>query len=183
MNANTHNPNQPAGDPAGVADATLRLIATLPVPEGLEDRVHATLRSAQLSRRGSVLAWPVSERAGSSWMRTAAAAAIAFVIVGGGWSVYSHVPPGQSMPAAIAPPRLAPGSFSGAGAIRTPQTLNGPVVAHPAAHAAAPAKSAHKPAAQSAQSLTPESTPDSAKGGKPAAPEKSTQTSVAPAAQ
>ena len=43
---------------AGVlaAEETLRLIATLPAPAGLEDRVKAGLRSAP--RRGTVISWP-----------------------------------------------------------------------------------------------------------------------------
>jgi len=52
---------------AGVlaAEETLRLIAKLPAPEGLEDRVKAGLRSAP--RRGVVIAWPFSSADG--WQR------------------------------------------------------------------------------------------------------------------
>ncbi|MGB6691985.1 MAG: hypothetical protein WBE76_29435 [Terracidiphilus sp.] len=118
------------------ADATLRLIAGLPAPEGLEDRVHARLRSAP--RTGRVLEWPGTFRAESAWMRSAAAAAIAFVVVGGGWGVYSRVQPAKVI---AMPPHLAsPGGFTNAGAMRTPQTLNRPVLAPPSAHAGTAAK-------------------------------------------
>ncbi len=109
---------------AGQAEATLRLIARLPAPEGLEDRVHAGLRSAP--QRGRVLAWP--RALNGDWMRAAAAAAIVCVIAGGGWGIYSRVTPGQA--GGIAVPRGS--GFSEGGAIRRPQTLQGPVVTHPA---------------------------------------------------
>jgi hypothetical protein len=122
----------------GGADETLRLVAGLPAPEGLEERVHAALRRAP--RAGRVLAWPTPSVAGREWLRGAAAAAIAFVICGGGWGVYSRVGPrldsgiGLRQPAQGSPliPHAAPGSFAGANAVRTPETLNGPVVAGPA---------------------------------------------------
>jgi hypothetical protein len=113
-------------------EATLRLIANLPAPEGLEDRVRAALRTAPRTAR--VLAWPTALGRGSAWMRTAAAAAIAVVVAGGGWGIYVRVLPSQ----VIAMPQHAgaSGGFSSAGAMRTPQTLNGPA----APHAAAPAQ-------------------------------------------
>ena len=43
MNSNPHNPTT-SGPETG--EETLRLIASLPAPEGLEDRVHAALRAA-----------------------------------------------------------------------------------------------------------------------------------------
>jgi hypothetical protein len=114
-------------------DETLRLISMLPAPAGLEDRIHATLRSPHARRPGRVLAWPPSaQRDGGAWMRTAAAAAIAFVIAGGGWGVYLHVQSLRPAEAVAAPAHPADGGFSAAGAIRTPQTLNGPVVTTPA---------------------------------------------------
>lgn len=121
-------------------DATLRLIASVPAPEGLADRVHARLRSAPRAAR--ILHWPANFITDSSWMRSAAAAAIAFVVVGGGWGVYSRVQPNKVI--AMPPHVAAPGGFSNAGAMRTPQTVNGPVLEHranvPAAPAAVPAK-------------------------------------------
>ena len=125
MNPTTHNPIGP-----GSADETLRLIASLPAPEGLEERVHAALRRAP--HTGSILTWPLALTPQSGWMRAAAAAAIVFVVAGGGWGVYSHVERGQPATAIVLPRVPVSGGFSSAGAMRTPQTLNGPVVAHPA---------------------------------------------------
>jgi hypothetical protein len=80
------------------------------------------------------------------WMRAAAAAAIVAVVVGGGWGISSRFQPAQPS-SAIAVPQRGAGQtqgFSSAGAMRTPQTLNGPVVAHPAALVTQPAKPAAK---------------------------------------
>jgi len=82
-----------AGGAPGEAEATLRLIASLPPPQGLEERLHASL--AEAPRRGRVLAWPAALNPGSAWMRSAAAAAIVSVVVGGGWGVYSRIPHAQ----------------------------------------------------------------------------------------
>jgi hypothetical protein len=70
-------------------------------------------------------------------MRSAAAAAIVFVVAGGGWGIYSRVQPALLSGARAVPVHVAsPGAgFSSAGAMRTPQTLNGPVVPAPAATA------------------------------------------------
>ena len=125
MNQTTHNSTG-----SGSAEETLRLIASLPAPEGLEERVHAAL--LRDPHRGRVLAWPTPHRPVSAWMRTAAAAAIVFVVAGGGWSVYLHVDRGESAKTIVVPRVPISGGFSSAGAIRTPQTLNGPMVTHPA---------------------------------------------------
>lgn len=141
MNPMTENPSpNGSGSEAGSGAApggyeeTLRLIAHLPAPEGLAERVQAGLRmSALAGPQGSrVLAWPSGLRAGSEWMRSAAAAAIVFVVVGGGWGVYSRVQQQQPARVITMPPRVvAPGGFSGANAMRTPNTLQGPVLARP----------------------------------------------------
>jgi hypothetical protein len=126
---------------SGVSEAeeTLRLIARLPVPEGLEDRVHAGLKTVPSTVRsgGRILAWPGPLTVAGGWMRSAAAAAIVFVVAGGGWGIYSRVQVGQpgQLPQGIAGPRIAgpgPGQFSTGEAVRRPQTLNGPTVTHPA---------------------------------------------------
>jgi hypothetical protein len=118
------------GGGVGAVEATLRLIAGLPAPEGLEDRVRAGLAAAP--RRGRVLAWPAALSLESGWMRSAAAAAIVFVVAGGGWGVYSRVQRPQPARVVVMAPRgPAQGGFASAGAMRTPQTLNGPVVTHP----------------------------------------------------
>ena len=143
-------------------EETLRLLAQLPVPEGLEERVEAGLRAAPHATTGKarILRWPVALRLESAWARAAAAAAIFALMIGGGWGVYSRVQPVQ--PArAIAVPHAPGGGFSNAGAMRTPQTLNGPIVA-PSAVA--------KPAAVTPPAATPAVEPTS----KPATQPKAT---------
>jgi len=130
MNSNPHNAMSSDSGPNSGED-TLRLIAGLPAPAGLEERVHKALGAAP--RSGRVLAWPAGFRAKtaleSNWMRAAAAAAIVFVVVGGGWGVYSRVQPGQAGKVVVMPqPMPSSGGFSGAGAIRTPATIPGPTV-------------------------------------------------------
>jgi hypothetical protein len=138
MNPTTHNSIGP-----GSVEQTLRLIAGLPAPEGLEERVHEALRRAPRTRR--LLSWPAALRPESGWVRAAAAAAIVFVVAGGGWGVYSHVEQGQTARIVVLPPHVPiSGGFSSAGAMRTPQTLNGPVVAHPAAKRPTPAETQKK---------------------------------------
>jgi hypothetical protein len=129
MNRETDNPT--TQDSALInAEAALRRIASLPVPAGLEDRIHATLACGQTRGSGRLLEWPAASGSGNAWLRSAAAAAIAVVVVGGGWGVYSRVQPWQPVRAVPAPVIGAQGSFGGAGAIRTPQTLTGPVLTH-----------------------------------------------------
>ena len=130
MNSNPHNSMDSAAN-TNSAEETLRRIANLPAPEGLEERVHKALRATP--RQGRVLAWPVGMRSRlslrSSSIRTAAAAAIVFVVVGGGWGVYSRVQTGQFGKVIVMPaPVTNSGGFSGAGAIRTPETLPGPQI-------------------------------------------------------
>ncbi len=109
------------------AEDTLRLIASLPAPEGLEDRMIEGLRSAP--RQSRVLSWPGAISSSRDLLRTAAAAAIAFVIVGGGWGVYSRVQPGSAT--ATMPQPATGNGFSNAGAVRVPQTLAAPQAVQP----------------------------------------------------
>jgi len=152
MNSNPRDPmtSESASSPA---EETLRLIASLPAPEGLERRVQSLLDA--VPHRGRVLAWPQSFRPESGWMRSAAAAAIVFVVAGGGWGVYTRVENthfDQNQPAkVIVMPARIPSGFGGAGAIRTPETLPGPkapepVKVSPEANPARP-KTAKKPIA------------------------------------
>jgi len=135
-------PRNPVNDSSARAgEETLRLIATLPAPEGLEDRIKARLESTP--RR--VLFWPLDWPGGAvmhgSAVRAAAAAAIVFVVAGGGWGIYTRVQPAARSNVMAMPPRVNPaGGFSSAGAMRTPQTLNGPVVTHQVNEAPAPTK-------------------------------------------
>ena len=125
---------------SGDFEETLRLIASLSVPEGLEDRIQAGLRAAPKPATARILAWPTALRLENAWLRTAAAAAIVAVVVGGGWLVSSRVQPAQPAQAITIPQHAgSQGGFSSAGAMRTPQTLNGPVVAQPAKSDAKPA--------------------------------------------
>jgi hypothetical protein len=184
MNSNPRNPLAPESVPVAVsgsvsssAEETLRLIASLPAPTGLEDRVHAALRSARHS--GRLLAWPRPLKPQSAWMirdwmRTAAAAAIVFVVAGGGWGVYTHVQiVQQGQPAKIiAIPRvIQPGGFSGAGAMRTPQTLPGPTATSPVKQQPAPPKVTKKSAARPApaKASTAQATPVATPAPQPAA--------------
>jgi len=122
-------------------DETLRMIARMPAPEGLEERVKAGLRLA--GSPGRVLGWPVGRNAENVWMRTgwlrgAAAAAIALVVVGGGWGIYARVAPARSAKIAVVPATQPsgtsqPGAFGEAGAKRRPLTVTGAVV-KPATH-------------------------------------------------
>jgi hypothetical protein len=126
--------------PDSSMDTTLRLIARLAPPAGLEDRIHAGLR-AEMHRnfklempRARVLVWPASASTANRWLhssliRTAAAMAIVAVVLGGGWVISSRVQLATTAKGGALPNRVAgPGGFSTAGAMRTPQTLHGPVV-------------------------------------------------------
>jgi hypothetical protein len=118
------------------AEKTLRLIAKLPSPEGLVDRVQARLQTVPPASR--VWGWPVVLRPSGSWMRGtvvrgAAAAAIVCVVAGGAWGIYMRVPPAAAPTAKVIvmPARVgSSGGFSSAGAMRTPDTLKGPVLTH-----------------------------------------------------
>ena len=131
MNSPAHNSISTAGrdNTSGSAEATLRLIASLPAPKDLEDRVIAGLKSAPHTAR--VLHWPSRFYPTGSWVRGAAAAAIVFVVAGGGWGIYTRVQPSQTTNVIVMPRAGAGGGFSSAGAMRTPQTVNGPVLAAP----------------------------------------------------
>jgi len=118
------------------AERTLRLIATLPAPEGIADRVKSRLQDAP--RKAGVIAWP-SSVSGARWtqfaaMRAAAAAAIVIAVAGGAWELYTHIQIAPEPSAVATPQRMdgGRGGLSAAGAVRKPQTLDGPVVAAPA---------------------------------------------------
>lgn len=152
MNTPNRNKSDANSVEASEADKTLRLIAALPAPEGLEDRVKAGLQ--QPSRTGRILHWPSPLRPHGGWMnntmmRSVAAAAIVFVVAGGGWGVYSRVQPAQPAKVIAMPRVSAPGGFQSAGAMRTPQTLDRPVLKRPVKAitkpAITPASSAQKP--------------------------------------
>lgn len=144
MNLSPYDPkseNGGQGSEKHPVDATLRVLANLSVPEGIEDRIHAKLRTAP--RKGNLLSWPISIHTG--WVRSAAAAVIVLAVGGGGWGVYSHIERPQQPGKVVAVPANGStgGGFSSAGAMRTPQSLNRPVIKHTAkGH---PGKLAKKP--------------------------------------
>jgi hypothetical protein len=121
-------------DRARNAEETLRLIAKLPAPDGLADRVQARLATAP--RRPLLLSSFGFSRNGwmfSPVLRGCAAAAIVVLVAGGGFTIYSRVQPAPSVNAVDTPARIGPnGGFSNAGAMRTPDTLKGPVLTSPA---------------------------------------------------
>jgi hypothetical protein len=135
---NRFGPDLQSSDLTVTGEDTLRLIASLPAPEGLADRVQNGLRHAPPTAR--VLDWRNPLRPSGGWMqstmaRGAAAAAIVCVVAGGGWRIYSRVQPVPAAKVVAIPPRVTPGrnGFSQAGAKRVPQTLDGPVLTHTAA--------------------------------------------------
>lgn len=148
MNPTPDNPLLPGVAPAPASatvsvDDTLRLLASAPLPAGLNERVHAVVMEAASpgTRSARILTWPAAiDRpalwVGSSWMRAAAAAAIVLVVAGGGWGVYQRVerPTAKVIVIPVAQP-AAGGGFSSAGAIRTPQTVKGPALLQPSAKA------------------------------------------------
>jgi hypothetical protein len=139
------------------AEEVLRRLASLPAPEGLEERVKALL--AAEPRMGRVLEWPRAtdpgvRRADSGWRRGIAAAALVAVVTGGSWSIYLRTQAAHPPAATVRPPWLAgPGNFSSAGAIRTPQTLVAPTV-HPKAQQEAAQSPETKPAASASKTHT-----------------------------
>ena len=126
-------------DACGPGEDTLRLIASLPAPDGLVDRVQAGLRAAPPA--GRVLAWrrplgPVGGWMHSSMARGAAAAAIVCVVAGGGWRIYSRVQPAPAAKVLVMPQPVRPGGsgFTPADAMRVPHTLEGPTLTSPVAN-------------------------------------------------
>ena len=125
----------------GEAEATLRLIAGLPAPGGLTERVKSRLQSASGAAArsgGRLLQWPAQAGAMPmqaspvrDWMRGAAAAAIVGVVTGGAWWISASVAPASGGSAVSAPVSVhRAGGFANAGAVHTPDTLNGPVLTH-----------------------------------------------------
>jgi len=121
-------------DSYGPGEDTLRLIASLPAPRGLADRVHAGLQAAPQAGRIFMVRGPLRPPGGwlySGFVRGFAAAAIVCVVAGGGWGIYSHVQPALKVVVIPAPVSPAASGFSNAGARRVPETIDGPVLAHP----------------------------------------------------
>jgi hypothetical protein len=130
----TYLPQNDISERVRNAEETLRMIARVSAPDGLVDRVQAGVRTAP--RRSFVMTWRDNFNLGG-WMyspalRGAAALAIVCVVAGGGWRIYSHVQPASSAKVIVVPARVgSSGGFSNAGAMRKPDTLNGPVLTQP----------------------------------------------------
>jgi len=168
MNPPTHPPVTAGGDP-GRFEETLRLIATLPGPAGLEARIQAGLGAHPAP--GRVLPWRGRLHPQSAWLRAAAAAAIVSVVVGGGWGIASHVELEQAgRGSMMSPSAAAPAGFSSAGAIRTPHTLDAPVVVPAAAPAAAAQQAKANDAKVPAATVKKHRVVKRAAGQKPAPP-------------
>lgn len=100
----------------GEAEETLRVIAALPAPDGLVERVRGRLQDAP--KAGRVLSWP-----GAVW-RGAAAAVIVCAVAGGAWGVYLQVAPGMAARNVAPQVRVRmQGGFANAGAMRTPDSV------------------------------------------------------------
>lgn len=121
-------------------EQTLKLVAELPAPERLAERVKAELSAPA---RGRLLAWPVQGSQRTLWLRAAIAAGLLVAVAAGGVTAYRWVAPASTAHSAPARP-AAQQNFSTAGAMRTPHTVNGPA-ALPEAHARPQEK---KPAAR-----------------------------------
>jgi hypothetical protein len=118
------------------AEETLRLIAQLPAPESLIDRIHARVRHQMAventtpARRGFWSLWSPGQR-----LQFAGAAALVLAFAGSMWTINHTHPAGaptSSVPQAITPSQATPNSgFVGAKASRQPATLN-PIKVPPA---------------------------------------------------
>lgn len=121
------------------AEETLRLVAQLPPPPDIADRVHHRLAAEQMAqaspaRRGFWSLWMPAQR-----LQFAAAAVLVIAVAGSTWSVY-HMHP-RTTNAAPAAASSAPGGgtasegarggFRSAAAERVPPTLN-PIKVAPA---------------------------------------------------
>jgi hypothetical protein len=116
---------------------TLRILAALPPPEGMVDRVQARLQTAPRfsTRFGGILPWPVSFAPAWGYggmARSAAAAAIVCLVAGGGWQIYSHVQTGPSAQILVMPAPSGPArGFSIGGSVHTPDPVRTPAPARP----------------------------------------------------
>lgn len=108
------------------AEETLRLLAELPPPAELTDRVRYRLAHEQAKpvRRGFWSLWMPAQR-----LQYAAAALLVIAVAGSTWSVYrAHPQPTAKTSVPVASPAPNPGaatgSFGSAKVTRVPPTLN-----------------------------------------------------------
>jgi hypothetical protein len=136
MNTSANDGNRlPREDraPYGPGEDTLHLIAGLPAPEGLADRVRERLHAAPQPAR--ILIWRGPLRPPGGWLHSAlvrgfAAAAIVCVVAGGGWRICSRVEPGVKVEMTPVPVSPVPKGFALTGEKHVPETLQGPVLNH-----------------------------------------------------
>jgi hypothetical protein len=129
---------------------TLRLLAELPPPDGLNDRVHRRLDARMgeelTPQRGFWSLWMPVRR-----LQYAGVAVLVVALAGATWSV-RHSRDGVPGPQPVAPSAVPGHAFGSAGAEAHPATLK-PIVVPPAA----PKK---KPGAGKAAKRTPKAVPD-----------------------
>jgi hypothetical protein len=123
------NPPRPQSD--FNFEQTLRQLAQAPAPAGLQERVQARLAAAARPQKRDWRAFFAELfEPQSNWRKGLEAAAIVLLVFGVGWGIALSIQ--QPAPSAqAAPPPVGVtvgGGFSSAGAIRTPQTLQGPAV-------------------------------------------------------
>jgi hypothetical protein len=120
------NPN-PMYESEHEAEETLRLVATMPPPAELTDRVHQRLAMEKDSapRRSFWSLWMPAQR-----FQFAAAAVLVVAVAGSTWSVY-HTNRGSKIVAPVPHAVDSGGGFGTAGAERVPPTLN-PIKVPPA---------------------------------------------------
>jgi hypothetical protein len=108
------------------AEETLRLLAQLPPPDRLNERVHAGIRhqlaleSTSPRRRGFWSLWSAGQR-----LQLSAAAALMLAVAGSMWTVNHSRPMAPAAPQTAVPQAITPesGAFGGAKAERVPATL------------------------------------------------------------
>lgn len=114
------------------AEAALRRLATLPAPEGLEERLELRLRVAMREPAKTAPRWRVWSLAAPVWVRAAAVMALVLAVAGGCWEIALHLnkqqEAHQQTAPLTAPAPTAGGGFATGNAIRTPRTLNGPTI-------------------------------------------------------
>jgi hypothetical protein len=158
MSEKFYNPTHETHEPGHEVDETLRLLAALPEPDGLTDRVHQRLSHAQVTpeRRGFWSLWMPAQR-----FQFAAAGVLAVAVAGSMWSLHRSHPPAagaQNAPAAThaaqgGSPADA-GGFHSAGAERVPPTLH-PIKVPPAPKKKPGAGHAAKPSPKVLANQTP----------------------------
>jgi hypothetical protein len=153
MSLDMREPTNPEFDTRHEATETLRLLATLPPPEGFTDRVHRRVANAAKapSRRGFWSLWMPMQR-----LQFAGAALLVLAVGGASWSVYrtnNHAPHASGAPGVA--PQVAPsGGFGSAGAERHPSTL-APIKVPPVPKKKPSASRAAKPASKPDQADAP----------------------------